>query len=213
GAGAAAWWERTEPARQERLTRRAVALSAMVAADGGRGRWSWAGSLAAEGARGETGGGGWGSWGGSAGLRLGRGDLDLEMAWAAQGVDDPRHPLDLVRVGGLPSSLLPGPVTAHRVFEPALPAGTLLGERYQGQRASLGLPGVPLRPFWGRHRVESQGLAGEWLQLAGLELRLDLPPLPLLRLPAATLQLGAAEILDPPFEGDTHWWLGLAWRP
>ncbi|HVS04076.1 MAG TPA: hypothetical protein VMT16_15025, partial [Thermoanaerobaculia bacterium] len=46
GAGAAAWWERTEPARQERLTRRAVALSAMVAADGGRGRWSWAGSLA-----------------------------------------------------------------------------------------------------------------------------------------------------------------------
>ena len=59
---------------------------------------------------------------------------------------------------------------------------------------------------------------GDWLALAGIELRLRLDRQPLLILPALDLRAGVATVLEEPFakelfEDELRWWLVTAWRP
>ncbi|MBK5258061.1 MAG: PD40 domain-containing protein [Thermoanaerobaculia bacterium] len=113
-----------------------------------------------------------------------------------------------VDVGGLPSSIVPRSAFARRVFEPALEAETLEGDDYEGLRFGLTTPILPLSLFWQEHRTGSVSLA-----LAGVEWSIGSGPIPLLRLPAFDVTLGAAKILDEPLRGSTRWWFGLRWRP
>jgi hypothetical protein len=119
------------------------------------------------------------------------------------------RPFDLVEVGGYGSSLLPESALAGRVAVPALPAGTLLGRDYLGERAELRLGFLPAPLFFERHRMDSGG----WLRLAGLEWRFSLAPLPIVRIPAVDVRVGAARVFDAPFKGDTRLWLVTVLRP
>ncbi len=98
------------------------------------------------------------------------------------------------------------------MLDPALPVGSLQGDDAESQRLELSWKGVPL--FYARHRLWPDGAErGEWLALVGIGLHLDGEPLPLVKLPGFTVDLGVARVLDPPFEDATTWWLSLAWRP
>jgi Tol biopolymer transport system component len=119
------------------------------------------------------------------------------------------RPYDLLQVGGFGSSLTPESALAGRVAVPALPAGTLLGRDYEGERAEFRLSLFPAPLFFERHRMDN----GDWLRLAGLEWRFSTPPLPLGRIPAFDLRVGAARVFDPPFKGETRWWLVTVMRP
>ncbi|HXT21824.1 MAG TPA: hypothetical protein VN923_13820, partial [Thermoanaerobaculia bacterium] len=146
-------------------------------------------------------------------LDLGHGRSALAVALSKQELTGDPTAVDLLRVGGLPTTLLPPLATGNRVESPALPAAALVGSGYESQRVALTMPGVPLRPFFERHRVERAAGWSDWLALAGADFELRLPPLPFLGLPAAQLQLGAAYGLDEPYRGDVNGWLALAWRP
>ena len=146
-----------------------------------------------------------------AGLAMG----SFGLALAAERRDDGGDPGvgDRIRVGGLPSTLQPSIVAAGRVFEPALQEGALTGTAYEGERVALDLPGLPLQPFWARHRVELARGWSDWLALAGLDVTLRLPPLALVRLPALDLRLGGAYVLDEPYRNDVRGWVALTYRP
>jgi hypothetical protein len=134
------------------------------------------------------------------------------LAWQRASVHGAVSDLDRLQLGGVPGSVVPDAVLAGRILVPPLPAGTLLGEEYEGQRAKLILGGLPL--VFERHRMWAQGEAkGQWLRLVGLEWDLTGDPLPLVRLPGFHVIAGVAYILDQPFEDVTQAWLGLTWRP
>jgi Tol biopolymer transport system component len=136
----------------------------------------------------------------------------LLLAWQRASVHGAVSDLDRLQLGGVPGSVVPDAVLAGRILVPPLPAGTLLGEEYEGQRAKLILGGLPL--VFERHRMWAQGEAkGQWLRLVGLEWDLTGDPLPLVRLPGFHVIAGVAYILDQPFEDVTQAWLGLTWRP
>jgi hypothetical protein len=119
-----------------------------------------------------------------------------------------QHDRGDVTLGGLASSVLPRSAYAHQVLDPALPLATLAGNGYDGWRIESTVPLLPFTAFYQRHE-----LGATRLSVAGLELTLASEPLPILKIPALDLTLGAARILDAPLRGRTNWWLGMRWRP
>ena len=111
--------------------------------------------------------------------------------------------LQQIAVGGIDTSLTPLSAFATRVLDPALDPRALLGPRYEGRRAELGL-GV-VTAFWQRHIV-----AGRSTSLAGFELVTRRAPTPIVKAPALDLTLGIARLLD---EHRTRAWLAVRWRP
>ena len=161
--------------------------------------------------------GGWTRFGGTARLGLTYKNTGLSLSWRRDSSRDLERSFDLFQLGGPLVSLLPETVLANRIAVPGLPVGTATGEEHEGQRAELALDFLPAPLFYERHRLWEAGRPrGDWLSLAGLEYRFDLEPLPIGRLPAIDLRVGAAYVLDDPFgnlEDDTRWWLITVWRP
>jgi hypothetical protein len=213
--------ERLDPrSDSDDLERRSALLDAVAAKELRRGPWRLGGELSLGGQVGTTEGESWNRRAARLELSLARARSGLAVALARQELGGQPTAVDQLRVGGLPSTLLPQWATANRIEAPALPAAALVGTGYEGQRVALTVPRGPLQMFWERHRVEraAPGLLqqtrwSDWLALAGAELELRLPPLPLLDLAAARLQVGAAYTFDEPYRGDVHGWAVLAWRP
>ena len=201
------------PVGRGELTRRGALLDLFTAKTVRHGLWSAGGELAFAWQSGSTAGDAWDRRGGRLDLDLGHGRSAVAFTFSKQELTGDPTSVDLLRVGGLPTTLLPPLATGNRIEAPALPAAALVGSGYEGQRVALTTPGLPVQPFWERHRVERGVDWSDWLALAGLAFELRLPPLPLLELPAARLHLGAAYGLDEPYRGDVHGWLAIAWRP
>ncbi|HEX9160639.1 MAG TPA: hypothetical protein VF980_02950 [Thermoanaerobaculia bacterium] len=113
-----------------------------------------------------------------------------------------------VDVGGVTSSILPRSAIPNRVFDPALPIGTLAGRRYDGLRVEMTTPVLPATMFYQRHRTATENLA-----LAGLEVTLASAPLAIIRAPGIDFTAGGARILDAPLRNRTKFWLSMRWRP
>lgn len=195
-----------------------------------RGRWSLPGLGRGWWQEGETGGAPWSRWGLGADLGValsGAGDSQgFRLAWerhgtaleGAGGAAAGALGGERFAVGGLRRSVLPWAADSARIPVPALPAATLVGGEHEMQRVELLLAGEELPIFWERHRVWDVGAdEGEWLELAGIELRFDLPPTPLVGLPALHATAGAAYLLDGPLpeslRDEIRAWVSLVWRP
>ncbi len=215
--------ERVEPASGAgggALERRLASLGAAFARAPSRGRWSLPLHLSGHLERGATGGRGWSRWEASLGLGVERGDDGLHLTWGRGGSRDLAAAFDRFRVGGVPRSLVPAEADGGVVPVPALPAAYLVGDDHESWRAELDLPSLGFLPaplLFERHRVWDEGHErGGWLDLAGLELRRDLPPLPIVGIPALHATAGAAYVLDDPagdLAGEVRLWLAVAWRP
>lgn len=116
-------------------------------------------------------------------------------------------------LGGRHSSLLPAAFFAERLESPGLAANILGGDRFERVRADLELLGWPLRLFGEEVRFDRPAGRSEQIRFWGLELELDWPAQPFLRLPAGGLKAGALEILDGPLEDEIELYFSLAWRP
>ena len=214
-----ALWDEVEPAgRGETLEQRLAALALSWDTFRRSERWRVHPALNAHYEVGNTeGSGSRARWGGSARLGLGYDETRLALSWRRDSSRDLARGFDLFQLGGAESSLLPESALANRIAVPALPAGALLGEEHEGQRAELKLGFLPAPLFYERHRLWGPGQSGkEWLSLAGLEYRFNIGPLPIGRLPGFDVRLGVARILDDPFgelTDDTRWWLTTVWRP
>lgn len=121
--------------------------------------------------------------------------------------DEP-HGDDPIDIGGAESSILPRSAIPTRVFDPALPIGTLTGRYYDGVRLETTVPGVPATFFYQRHRTDTASLS-----LTGLQVTFVSAAHPLLGLPALDLTAGVARVLDEPLHNRTKWWLAMRWRP
>ena len=177
------------------------------------GRWRLEQSARVHAQIAESDGGGWERAGGAVTLGVARDDSRLAATYRRDSSSGDLRFGDLFQLGGAASSLLPRSALANRIVVPALPAGTLLGEDYEGWRAELdGL--LPAQLFWESHRLWSSGLKStDWFTLAGLEWRFETPPVPLARLPALDLRVGVAQTFDEPFEDETRWWVSVVARP
>jgi hypothetical protein len=145
-------------------------------------------------------------------LALGRRIYAVDGSWSELRVDGPRLIHDRLILGGAATSLVPPRFDLGRLYEAALPAGTLIGDRWESQRLSLSHEGTPARLFFARHRLWSAGAApAGWLRLTGIEVTLDRDARPVYRLPSSAVRLGAAYLLDPPFRHRRMIWAGLAW--
>lgn len=209
----AAGQERLEPQGGEGASRRSAAFDGAFSQRAVRGKWRARGDLDLGSQAGRTAGASWDRRHGRLAFELAHGDASLSLQEERQQLGGRPTALDELQVGGLPTTLLPALATGNRIFEPALPAATLVGRRYEGQRVVATLPGLLLTPFWARHRTGSTNAWSDWSSLAGLELSFELPPLPLVDLPAARLELGAATLLDEPQRGDVNGWVAIVWRP
>ena len=205
------------PERGRTAERRSLLLDAGLARALRRGPWEAGVGLEASWQPGETAGARWARRRGRVELSLGRArGPAARVAWERGSLSGDALLGEQLRVGGLGGSLLPRTAAGERVDEPGLPAAVLVGVEHEGQRLALerGSGTLPVRLFYARHRVQGvQGAWGEWLALAGVEAELELPPLPLARLPATRLRGGVAYLLDEPRRGDVNGWLGIAWRP
>ena len=182
------------------------------------GDWRIAPALSLGAETGRTAGDSWHRSGGTARLSIDRGATGLSLAWRRDTSDGLRQPIDLYRVGGPESSLLPPSVLAGRMSVPALPFDTLVGGEHESRRAELHLGPLPAPLFVERHRVWSRGEPKtDWLTLAGLEWTWSLAPQPIVRLPGLNVRLGVAQVVEEPapevFGDSLRWWLVTVWRP
>jgi hypothetical protein len=179
-----------------------------------RGPWHWRHGVSLSVERGRTGGDAW--WRSRTSLEAGAGYLDrsLRLTWQRTTMGGAPTQLDLLRLGGLRSSVLPRAILNGRVLMPAFAPGTAFGTDHAMQRISLGRDGRGLQAFYARHRVWTEvERSADWLALAGFEATVELPPTPLARLPGMSLTTGIAWLLHEPDRGRTRLWLGLSWHP
>jgi hypothetical protein len=185
-----------------------------------RGELSWGLGLAARAETAETGDTSWGRLRGEIGAGVGYDGSSLAVTWTAGEVDEDAPSWQRFELGGVSSSLLPRTVEAARLLVPALPLGTKTGSQVSALRVDLDLDVLPLPLFWARYDVSGLRVSGfsppgidDPISLAGAEWRIDLGPVPLVRLPVLELTLGAAYVFDPPFEDDLNGWIAVTWRP
>ena len=166
---------------------------------------------------GKTGDDTWDLMTGDLGVQVGTRDHALEIQYGRSEIDGTDRGHDQIVVGGIRGSIEPSSLWLSRIESPALPAGVLAGSDYERQRLSLTTSLLPLDPFFERHRVwDNGGPRSEWLELVGVEIDAGFGAMPLLRLPAGRIRLGAAIILeapDPALREDIKGWLSLTWTP
>ena len=145
-------------------------------------------------------------------MAIGRTIYALDASWKALRVEDALLVHDRLILGGTVSSLIPPRFDLGRLYEPALPAGTRIGDLWESQRLVASHEGTPVKLFWTRHRLSDEGSErGDWLRLAGVELSADRDARPVFRLPSSAVRVGAAYVLDEPFRHEWMYWAGLAW--
>jgi WD40-like Beta Propeller Repeat len=196
-----------------RLAQRWVFLSAAQRGELARGRWRLAVDAEASWTAGATGGAGWRRAVGRLDLVAGRDRRDLRLRWRRGVLAGSPHPLDRFQLGGVAADALPTSLLAGRFLSPPLAAGSETGDRVEEQRLAADLADWPA-PFVARYRLWSDG--GDrprWLRVAGLEWRRELGPMPLLRLPALAVTVGAARVFDERRGDRTAGWAAIVWRP
>jgi hypothetical protein len=166
-------------------------------------------SVAVHGALGRTAGQGWRRFVATVGLGAGIRLTDVRTEVTYGSVDENANAFELFRAGGVHPSLFDDAILVQRFAMPVLPLGTLSGSQMLAARASVRL-GV-LRPyFWG---ASTDGAFQTWYRVVGVERELDIPTVPLLRLPRAHLLAGVGYVLDEPFKHSTRGYLTVGYRP
>ncbi len=149
---------------------------------------------------------------GSALVRFGSRESQVELGGAFGRVNGGAPASEQFHVGGLLTTLLPGAALSQRFESPAFAAGALEG--YQAARGRVAWVSAPVSLFYevlaaGR-QVER---AADWWRVAGIDLRLPVDPIPMVRLPGLELRAGGAYAFDDLRSAGWRGWLLLSARP
>jgi hypothetical protein len=205
-------WNGVQPEGGASISQTLGFVGAQLDRSPSRGKWSFTQKLSLQAVAGRTGDSNWRRFGGSLTVGVGLKGTGVSGTWERRSVQGTPSTLDRIQLGGMPATILPESAQSMQVFVPALPIGTASGDEYEKQRAECAVAGLSL--FLERHRLWDSGRAqGEWLRVAGFSIDVVGRPQPLVRLPAVTVRLGVARILDAPFKDKTRWWLGVVYRP
>jgi hypothetical protein len=167
-------------------------------------------SVELQAAGGRTSGEGWNRWSVTGALEAGGESIGLLFSGALAGSDAPADSPEALQVGGTQPLLFDPALLSQRIPMPALPAGLLRGERVATATAELRSELLGGLFFWAGN-AEGDGLG--WYRMVGTRTALEAGPLPYLRLPAVTFEVGNAYLLDHPGKGTWRWWMVLGWRP
>jgi hypothetical protein len=112
-------------------------------------------------------------------------------------------------VGGSPPSYVDEATFSQWVPMPALPFGTLRGRKFASYRFAVG--DETFSPFfWAATAGDS---LRRWIRVVGVDGRLAVQPIPVIRLPAAEVRAGAGYTLDDPWRKRLRAWMSLRYRP
>jgi hypothetical protein len=118
-----------------------------------------------------------------------------------------QSPMELFRVGGLPSLLVNNSVAPQRIPAPWLSAGTLSGNDVTIHTVHWRAAGV-LAPFASAVRS-----GGPWLRTAGVTADLAEFARPFYRLPGISATMGVGYVLDVPRSDAVRAWAGVTYTP
>lgn len=114
-------------------------------------------------------------------------------------------------LGGLRSPLVDGDALTQRIAMPALPTGTATGTQMVSYRVAI--PGA-LTPYLWAGGVSSSGTRRYvWHRVVGLDATTVVPNIALAGTPAARLQLGAGESIDPPLRHRVQGYVSVVFNP
>jgi hypothetical protein len=111
-------------------------------------------------------------------------------------------------VGGSPPSYVDEATFSQWVPMPALPFGTLRGRKFASYRFAVG--DETFSPFFWAAAGDS---LRRWIHVVGVDGRLAVQPIPVIRLPAAEVRAGAGYTLDDPWRKRLRAWMSLRYRP
>ena len=118
-------------------------------------------------------------------------------------------PFERFTVGGAAPAYVDDVTLTQWVAMPALPFGILRGRRYASYRVAIG--DETFSPFyWAAAAGDS---LHHWLRVVGVDARVALPPLPIVRLPSAEVRAGVGYTLDDPWRKRTRGYLSVRYRP
>ncbi len=118
-----------------------------------------------------------------------------------------QSPMEVFRVGGLPSMLINSSVVPQRIPAPWLAAGTLTGNDVTSHTLRWRSENV-FSPFASAVRS-----GGPWLRTAGVMADLSEFPSPFGRLPGVATTFGAAYVFDVPQSDAIRAWVGVTFTP
>ncbi len=116
-------------------------------------------------------------------------------------------PMEVFRVGGLPSLLINSSVLPQRIPAPWLSAGTLYGRDIASHAFRLRSVGA-LTPFASAVRS-----GGPWLRAAGVSADLSQFATPFSRVPGIAASAGVAFVFDAPSSDAVRAWAGVSYTP
>jgi hypothetical protein len=100
----------------------------------------------------------------------------------------------------------------QRYAMPALPTGVASGSVLMAWR--IALPSAGWTVFYeGASASDSLYGARAWHRAAGVEIRADMPPIPVVFTPRVRGRVGAAYMLDAPFRGRVRGFLAMQFEP
>ena len=121
-------------------------------------------------------------------------------------------PFERFSVGGAEPSFVGGATVDQWIAMPALPFAMLRGTRFASFRGTLG--GDLLSPYyWIGTASDGGGRFTHWKRVVGLDASVDVPPLPLVRVPETSAIVGVGYSLDEPWRKKTRAYLALRYRP
>ncbi|MFN2420989.1 MAG: hypothetical protein ABR527_06365 [Gemmatimonadota bacterium] len=172
-----------------------------------RGKWRISGRMRFHVAAGSTADDGWARWLATARLAARRGGSELGVELIRGRTDAGSGGFERFAFGGVRTPLVPPEVLSQRLEEPAVPVGYAVGTWAEAIRLELVSGDITNYYRWLR------GDGSKWKRVAGIEVGLDAPPIPFLRLPAMHAVIGLGRSLDEPFEDETRFYLAFRYRP
>lgn len=176
--------------------------------------WAVRTSIRARHSEGSTGGARWSRSQGEVALSMGRGS-GVGVGVRAKGgrTDADAPPSERFRIGGSATPFLDDALLDPRIPHPGLPVGVGEGIRYAILSAETSGP-VRLYHDW---VVAGSDVGGPFSRVAGVELSLDLPRTPVLRIPPGSARIGVSQVLHDAsghgLGGSTTVYGGLIFRP
>ncbi len=167
-------------------------------------------SVELTGATGRTAEDAWSRWLATGTLEAGGMSGSLLLSGTVAGTNAPANSPETFQVGGTEPLLFDPALLSQRLAMPALPAGSLRGDRITTATAELRSELLGSVFFWA---ADARGDELGWYRMVGSQMTADAGPIPYLRLPSVVFRAGSAYLLDGPDRGGWRWWLVLGWRP
>ena len=214
GAGISGLMEQIEPEDADRLEKQVAAGGFVAGRSWNYGRLGAFTGVRLNGAAGWTDGEKWQQMLGTVQGSVTPGGITLAANYTLGQTSGDPSVLDLFTGGGWRNSLETDLHEQGKIEIPYLPDRTFQGEKFERLRVELH-PGSDsiLVAFGEQFRFWTDDEKPDPVLAAGVELRMEIPPISILKMPSASFRAGAVYVFDEPFKDEWKGYVMLRYRP